>query len=180
MSSLWYDILALIGSLTMLFAYARYMSWRSRKNPGYTIHGVTRAARVRWVEAVMASGKHDVLAVQTLRNSVMAASFMASTSVLLMIGVLSLSGSSDRSTSIWHALNVGTIEPQALALKLVLLLGDFFVAFFGFSMAVRFYNHVGYMINVPPSPEAARSCRRCAFSSFFAFRSSSRCRFSCW
>jgi hypothetical protein len=34
------------------------------------------------------------------------------------------------------------------ALLLLLLIADFFVAFLVFSMAIRFYNHVGYMINV--------------------------------
>jgi hypothetical protein len=43
-----------------------------------------------------ASGKSDVLAVQTLRNSVMASSFMASTAILLLIGALTMSASSDQ------------------------------------------------------------------------------------
>ena len=29
-----------------------------------------------------------------------------------------------------------------------MLLFDFFIAFYCFSMAIRFYNHVGYMINL--------------------------------
>jgi uncharacterized membrane protein len=33
--------------------------------------------------------------------------------------------------------------------KLIVLLLDLFVAFFSFSMAIRVFNHVGYMINVP-------------------------------
>jgi uncharacterized membrane protein len=33
--------------------------------------------------------------------------------------------------------------------KLIILLLDLLVAFFSFAMAIRVYNHVGYLINVP-------------------------------
>ena len=146
-----FDAGAFSVSLLMLFGYQFYLRWRVRNQPDYTVHSVTRAARAKWVEQVMTVRGMEVLAVQTLRNSVMAASFMASTSILLMIGVLSLSSTADRHATIWQALNAGAMHAELVTFKLVLLLVDFFIAFFGFSMAVRFYNHVGYMINVPPS-----------------------------
>ncbi len=144
-----FDVVALVLSLLVLAAYHMFMRWRLRKNPYYTVHSVNNYARVKWVETVMKSEKLDVLAVQTLRNSVMAASFMASTAILLMIGTLTLSGSSS-SSSVWHAINVGGgTNEELLAWKLMALIADFFVAFFCFAMAVRFFNHVGYMINIP-------------------------------
>ena len=143
------DGAALLIAIVLVCGYYAYLRWQVRKNnPHYTVHAVNTVARTRWVETVMASGKMDVLAVQTLRNSVMAASFMASTAILLIIGVLTLSGA-ERSGELWHSLNVGTTDLRLTTLKLVLLLVDFFFAFFCFSMAVRFFNHVGYMINVP-------------------------------
>jgi uncharacterized membrane protein len=143
------DYFTLCVSLTLFAGYHFYLRWRLRHDPFHTSHAVNSFARVKWVETIMSSEKRDVLAVQTLRNSVMASSFMASTAILLMIGTLTLSGSTS-SSSIWHALNVGGQTNEALlAFKLVMLLADFFVAFFCFSMAVRFFNHVGYMINVP-------------------------------
>jgi uncharacterized membrane protein len=143
------DTAALLFSVGLVAAYYGFLRWQVRKNnPHYTVHAVNTVARAHWVETVMASGKMDVLAVQTLRNSVMAASFMASTAILLIIGALTLSGG-DRSGQLWHALNPGGTDPWLVTLKLLLLLSDFFFAFFCFSMAVRFFNHVGYMINVP-------------------------------
>jgi len=142
------DAAALLLSIGLVAAYHRYLQWQLKRDPHFTVHAVNTIARTRWVQTVMASGKMDVLAIQTLRNSVMAASFMASTAILLMIGTLSLSGA-ERSGSLWHALNIGTMDPRLTTLKLILLLADFFFAFFCFSMAVRFFNHVGYMINVP-------------------------------
>src|SRR5262245_44671393 len=143
------DAGALTLAVILVCGYYAYLRRQARKhNPHYTVHAVNTIARVRWVEAVMASGRMDVLAVQTLRNSVMAASFMASTAILLIIGVLTLSAA-ERSGELWHSLNVGTPDLRLTTLKLLLLLADFFFAFFCFSMAVRFFNHVGYMINVP-------------------------------
>ena len=143
------DAGALALAVILVFGYYAYLRWQVWKhNPHYTVHAVNTVARTLWVEAVMGSGRMDVLAVQTLRNSVMAASFMASTAILLILGVLTLSGA-ERSGELWHALNIGATDLRLTTLKLVLLLVDFFFAFFCFSMAVRFFNHVGYMINVP-------------------------------
>jgi len=143
------DAGALALAVILVCAYYAYLRWQVRKhNPHYTVHAVNTVARTLWVETVMGSGRMDVLAVQTLRNSVMAASFMASTAILLIIGVLTLSGA-ERSGGLWHSLNIGATDLRLTTLKLVLLLVDFFFAFFCFSMAVRFFNHVGYMINVP-------------------------------
>lgn len=86
-------------------------------------------ARHRSVETVMAAEKRDVLAAQTLRNSVMAGSFMASTPILPMIGMLTISGSTQNASTLWRALNVGGGPDEALlAWKLVALLADFFRA----------------------------------------------------
>ena len=80
----------------------------------------------------------------------MAATFLATTSVLFIIGVLTLSGQGDKLESTWHALNiVGAKHTDLWLTKLLLILLDLFVAFFSFSMAIRVFNHVGYMINVP-------------------------------
>src|SRR5581483_6695551 len=143
------DIGGIVASLALVLAYGIYLKWRQKTDPYYSVHAVGNLARSAWVEHIMESGTHDVLAVQTLRNSVMASSFMASTAILLMVGVLSLSGSLDRGDTLWRALNIGTGHDKILALKVVLLLIDFLVAFFYFSMAVRFFNHVGYLVNLP-------------------------------
>jgi uncharacterized membrane protein len=144
------DLAAAILSVTALGAYQFFLRWRLKRDPLYTVHAVNVVARNAWVDMVMSHDKPDVLAVQTLRNSVMASSFMASTAILLLIGALSLVGSSDNTSSILHALNAGGETGNALtAWKLMCLLSDFFIAFFCFAMSVRFFNHVGYMISIP-------------------------------
>ena len=133
----------------LLGLYHLYLRQRVKRNPAYTVQAVNAIARSAWVERIMAN-EDGILAVQTLRNSTMAATFLASTAVLLIIGVLTLSEQGDKFGGTWHALNiVGVMNPQLWLLKLLALMLDLFVAFFAFSMSIRVYNHVGYMINVP-------------------------------
>lgn len=143
------DAAAFFLSALLILIYQLYMRRRAARNPAYTVQGVNTIARTAWVENIMREGK-DILAVQTLRNSTMAATFLASTAILLIIGVLTLSGQGQELGNAWHALNVGgSTHAQVWMLKLILLLLDFFIAFFSFAMSIRVYNHVGYMINVP-------------------------------
>jgi len=143
------DLASFGASVLMLAAYQFYLRLRERRNPAYTVQAVNILARTAWVEHIMARGE-GVLAVQTLRNSTMAATFLASTSVLLIIGVLTLSEQGDKLGSTWHSLNiVGSTHANLWLGKLLFLLLDLFVAFFSFSMSIRVFNHVGYMINVP-------------------------------
>jgi uncharacterized membrane protein len=147
------DALALFASGGLLAAYHIYMRIKLRDNPSFTIQAVNFKARAVWVEGVMADRTKDVLAIQTLRNSTMASTLMASTAVLLIIGVLTLSGQGEKLSGTWHVLNLfGDTRAELWVIKLLALMADFFVAFFSFSMSVRLFNHVGYMINTPISP----------------------------
>jgi uncharacterized membrane protein len=144
-----FDFVAAVGSVLLVAAYHYLLKLRLRRDPLYTVHALNKLAREAWVETIVRNDKPDVLAVQTLRNSVMASSFMASTAILLMVGALSSAGYAEHPGSSVHALNLtGATNQQATAWKLVCLLVDFFVAFFCFAMSVRFYNHVGYLIGI--------------------------------
>ena len=143
------DLISLLFCVILLVVYHVYLAYKIKKQPTYSIQAVNRIARTAWVETVMLE-QRDMLAVQTLRNSTMAATFLASTAVLLIIGVLTLSGQGANLKNTWHTLNVTEFtNSQIWSSKLLLLLSDLFVAFFCFSMAIRIFNHVGFMINVP-------------------------------
>lgn len=145
------DLVAVALSAAMLAGYQLFLRWRLKRDPLYTVQAVNALARAAWVEDVMAGNGKAVLAVQTLRNSMMGPSFLASTAILLIMGTLTLSTQSEVAT-VWDALYLGG-GPSApfFATKLILLLFDFFAAFFAFTMAIRMFMHVGYMINVPPA-----------------------------
>ena len=150
------DLLFAAVTVLLVVAYHAFMHSRLQRDPFFTVHALNKLAREAWVESVMVQRGPDVLAVQTLRNSVMASSFMASTVILLMIGALSVAASSENARTILHALNIaGGTDDATAAWKVLCLLADFFAAFFFFAMAVRFYNHVGYMVGI--SPERSES-----------------------
>lgn len=145
-----YELLGLGLSVGLLAAYHAYLRVRLRRDPNYTIQAVNRAVRTAWIESVMGDGERSVLAVQTLRNSTMAASFLASTAIILIIGTLNLYSQTESLGQVLHLAGATDGHGHApWASKLLLLIVDFFVAFFSFSMSVRLYNHVGYHVSVP-------------------------------
>ncbi len=147
------DILAFAGSVVLLLAYHLRLRFKLRSNPRYTIQAINNAGRTAWVKNIMSNANKDVLAVQTLRNSTMAATFLASTAILLIIGVLNLSQNDSVPAQLLHAaVEVPAIGSLIHLLKLVPLLLDLFAAFFFFSLAIRIYNHVGYLINAAGNP----------------------------
>jgi uncharacterized membrane protein len=143
------DIIGVAISALLLIAYYCYVFLKVKHDPAYTVPAVMRISRTAWVHTVMKE-RNGILAVQTLRNSTMAASFLASTAILLMIGVLTLSGQGENLRSSWQALNwLGSSHVGLWLMKLLLLLVMLFAAFVCFSQSVRLYNHVGFMISVP-------------------------------
>jgi uncharacterized membrane protein len=136
----------------ILALYHIFLAVCVRRSPHCTIQSVNREARRAWVMNIMTEPGQGILAVQTLRNSTMAATFLASTAVLMIMGVLTLSSQADKIAESWHALNAfGSRHPWLWEIKLLALLADLLVAFFSFAMSVRFYNHVGYQISLPPA-----------------------------
>jgi uncharacterized membrane protein len=145
-----HDIIAFSVSCLFLLAYYLYLGWRTHRAPDTSIHANNARIREQWVDMVMNSGKMDILAIQTIRNSVIAANFMASTAVLLIIGTLNVSEKIGQWALAWHPLGIDGLTPGVIwQVKLGLLLLVFAMAFHFFSMAIRYFNHVGYMINLP-------------------------------
>ncbi|MSS76086.1 MAG: DUF599 domain-containing protein [Methyloglobulus sp.] len=148
-----HDLIALSVSFLLLLTYYLYLGWRTRRAPDANISAHNARIREQWVGMVMGSGKMDILAIQTIRNSVIAANFMASTAVLLIIGTLNVSEKVGQWVLTWQSFGVdSSILSVTWQIKLGLLLLVFAIAFHFFSMAIRYFNHVGYMINLPCDP----------------------------
>ena len=144
-----YDLVGFALSVAAVVIYQLYLHWRTRRDPASSAQDIILAARTAWVESVMRE-RRDILAVQTLRNSTMSASFMASTAILLIIGVLTLSAQGDKLSGTWHALNfLGHFSAEMWLFKLLVVLFDLLFGFFAFSMSIRLFHHIGYLINVP-------------------------------
>nr|WP_320012734.1 DUF599 domain-containing protein [uncultured Desulfobulbus sp.] len=144
-------------SLALLITYHGYLYIKVRRKPLQTSIGITNHARHMWVQVVM-ENRRDVLAVQTMRNQVMAASFMASTAILLSLGALNSAFRSDMFNEISHTLNMYGARTEELWMFKLMLLGIlFFLTFFNFTLAIRYYNHASYMINTEATDDTACS-----------------------
>jgi uncharacterized membrane protein len=117
------------------------------RKPMSTAVGITNHLRGRWVESIM-QDRRDILAVQTLRNWVMASSFLASTGILICLGLLSVAASPGKMAEITPGLQELVREHRVLWLfKLMVLIIDLFFIFFSFCLAIRYFNYVNFMIN---------------------------------
>lgn len=126
-----------------------YLRRLTRRDATSVLSNFAAVARSEWVKVIMSTQDSSLLAIQTLRNSTMSATFLASTAVLLMVGVLTLSGQSTNLETTWHVLNfAGALRPEVWLAKILMMLIVLFFAFFCFSNAIRIFNHVGYIINV--------------------------------
>lgn len=144
------DTVAIGISALLLVSYYAFLAVRERRNPDYTIHAVNQKARHLWVVNVMKDSRKDVMAVQTLRNYVMAATFKASSAVLLILGTLTLSGQAESLAKTWQVLNIaGSLAPEWWIVKIMCLLTALIIAFFAFAMSIRMLNHVVFMVNLP-------------------------------
>lgn len=163
------ELAAAAFAAALVLGYQLWLSRAVRRDPSRSVHAQYRLARAAWVRSMMAERSSGVLAVQTLRNSVMASTLMASTVVLLIVGAPSVLAEPAR---------LAALAPQAPLVKLAAIVADLFLAFFFFAMAVRSFNHVGYMITVAPEqsrPElsvdqVSAHLDRAAFQHFLGLR----------
>jgi hypothetical protein len=119
-----------------------------RRQPGSLAR--TRHARLRedWFVAMSCQKGSEILAVQTLRNSLMSATMLASTAALALMGTVTL---------VAPSLHSGFAGARAIDARLfleLLLLSLLCASLVSAVMAVRFYNHAGFIGGMPVDSEA--------------------------
>ncbi len=88
-SSLYGETALTAVAFVILLGYQVLILVEVKRRPMSTSLGFNSRARDLWVRAVIRD-RRDILAVQTLRNGTMAATFLASTAVVLAMGFLGL------------------------------------------------------------------------------------------
>lgn len=136
---------ALVALYELWFAFAQ------RRRPLQLARSAHTSLREDWFDAVAQQPGSEILAVQTLRNSLMSASMTASTAVLGLMGTVTLSASSLGAGMEGAAFDV---TPR-LAVELVLL-ALLFASLVSAVMAVRYYNHAGFVGGMPVGSESRR------------------------
>ncbi|CAL5189592.1 unnamed protein product [Lathyrus oleraceus] len=93
------DVVLVPTGLVIMIAYHLWLLYQIVKHPTKTVIGVNSINRRLWVQAMMEDvSKNGVLAVQSLRNNIMASTLLASTAIMLssLIAVLMSSRNEER------------------------------------------------------------------------------------
>jgi hypothetical protein len=139
-------------TIAVLALYEIWFALAQRRTPDLLARSAHASLREEWFAAVSQQPGSEVLAVQTLRNSLMSASMTASTAVLGLMGTVTLAASSlNASLGGGAALE---FTPR-LALELILL-ALLFASLVTSVMAVRYYNHAGFVVAMPVGSEVRR------------------------
>jgi uncharacterized membrane protein len=145
----WTEIVFGAATFVVLTTYHIYWVYQVRRAPLQTYRGVTRHLRRVWVESII-TGKRDMLSVQTLRNWIMASSFLASTAMIIGLGLLSFLFKPEHLSEIpFDPTLIFSRMRTLFMVKLMVLMVHFFFAFFSFTLSIRYMNQINFMINVP-------------------------------
>ena len=139
----WFSILI---STLLVAIYEVCLAWTGRRHPETRARSAHALLRSEWVVALAAQPGFEIVAVQTLRNSLLSATITASTAALALMGTVSLTASSDASLFAVHRLS------PRLVLELMLL-AALFASFVCSAMAMRYYNHAGFAMSLPAKSE---------------------------
>jgi uncharacterized membrane protein len=143
--------LATLTTIAVLVAHEAVLTVAQRRRPERMARSAHATLREDWFTAVSQQKGSEILAVQTLRNSLMSATMTASTAMLGLIGTVTLAVPSLQK-SLGDAAMLPHLSPR-LVLELLLL--AFLVASLVCSaMAVRYYNHAGFLSGMPVESES--------------------------
>ena len=144
--------LAALVTVALLLAYeAAFCCWCSGAAP--QSWRVRRMGPARGMFAAISEQRgSETLALQTLRNSLMSATMTASTAVLGLIRTVTLAAPS-LSASMGKANAMHSQFTARLALELVLM-GTLFASLACSAIAVRYYNHAGFITSLPVGSQA--------------------------
>lgn len=129
------DWLALVLFLFGIFGYRIFLFLMLRKRPDSLFLGKLQRYRAAWIDT-HCGGDGSLVVVQTLRNTIMSASFLASTAVILIMGAFNLLHTLDRAT-----------DPAVVKILLVIILLTY--TFLNFTWYIREINYMSYILNIP-------------------------------
>lgn len=143
-ASIW---IAAFSTLLMLLVYEAVLALTQRRDPQRLARSAHATLREEWFAAVSAHPGSEILAVQTLRNSLMSATMTASTAVLGLLGTITLAAPTVRA-SLEESGASGLVFTPRLVMELTLMV-LLFASLVCSVMAVRYYNHASFICAMP-------------------------------
>ncbi|XP_047053806.1 uncharacterized protein LOC124660055 [Lolium rigidum] len=158
------DVVLVPLGLAVVAGYHLWLLYAILRHPTRTVVGLNALARKRWVAVIMANTeKNGVLAVQTLRNNIMASTVLATTAITLASVISVFIGatagrsptSPSSSSSSSPMLVYGSKTGQVFAVKYLAISLCFMLAFVCNVQAIRLYAHASFLLGLPPEEGAA-------------------------
>jgi hypothetical protein len=131
-------------SVLLLLAYEWHVHHTGKHSPEKLARYVNARVRMHWVVSLADRPGFEIVAVQALRNSLMAASISASTAALAVMGALSMTGASlAANLSRWSGENALHTTLQAM------LVGLLFASYVCSALSTRHYSHASFIMSMP-------------------------------
>lgn len=143
--------IAVLATIAILLANEAALLIAQRHKPDRLARSAHATLREEWFAAVSKVPGSELLAVQTIRNSLMSATMTASTAVLGLVGTVTLATPSLHAT--FAASDTSLHFAPRLVLELVLI-AVLFASLVCSAMAIRYYNHASYIGSMPINSEA--------------------------
>lgn len=138
----------LVGMAVLFFLfYHLYLIHRIRWQPLTTIIGQTQTSRLRWCRSVMKE-RRDILAVQAIRNSLMASSLLATASLTFVVVVTAYLANAEKIRGFGQIAVLSSHDIKS-GYKIFSVLICFLISFFFFTQATRTNNHASFLITTP-------------------------------
>ncbi|MFH1155642.1 MAG: DUF599 domain-containing protein [Pseudomonadota bacterium] len=145
------DWIALSLFIIGIGGYRFFLSHMLKSRPHNLFLGKLQDYREAWLEA-HACGKDNMVVVQTMRNTIMCGSFLASTSILLMMAAFNmLITLQSKAQEIYtHAsFMFESSDPGVELFKILLIVIILSYSFFNFTWHLREINYISMVINIP-------------------------------
>ena len=132
-------------SVLMYVVYEAYVLTRGRRTPDRMARYAHARMRVAWVASLHDKPGFEIVAVQGLRNSLMSATIVASTSALALMGSITIAGAG-------FASGIASFRTEGWATRPVLeglLMFVLFASYVCSSNAMRYFNHATFVMGMP-------------------------------
>jgi uncharacterized membrane protein len=144
----WPNILAFFWFLICFKGYTNYTRRRAKDTP--CLASVLHMARLEWMQSLLSREIRvaDNTAIANLERSV---SFFASTTMLVLAGLITILGSTEKALGLIDDLPFVAVATRAeWEIKLLILIAVFVYAFFKFTWSLRQYGFVSVMVGGAP------------------------------
>ncbi len=148
------NVLNMIALLWFLLCYRGYITYTARRNKTETdVPSLAQAMhlfRRQWIRNAL-KRENRITDTNIIANLERNVSFFASTSLLILAGLMTVLGSSDAVLTMLSGIPFSdTMTRGGWQIKIVLLICMFVYAFFKFTWSLRQFNHVAVMIGAAP------------------------------